>query len=61
VCRRMSRSSPAPAASSPLPMASSNGVWEPVNGRVPGVSGELGAVLVTVKVALQMGGLVVNW
>jgi hypothetical protein len=37
-------------------------VWEPVNGRVPGVSGASGgAVLVTVKVALQIGGLVVNW
>lgn len=57
----MSRSSPAPAATSPLPMASSNGVWEPVNGRVPGVSGASGAVLVTVKVAVQIGGLVVKW
>jgi hypothetical protein len=42
-------------------MVSSIGVWEPVKGRVPGVSGALGAVLVTVKVAVQTGGLVVNW
>jgi hypothetical protein len=42
-------------------MASSIGVWEPVKGREPGVSGALGVALVTVKVALQIGGLVVNW
>jgi hypothetical protein len=42
-------------------MASSTGVWEPVKGRVPGVSGESAALLVTVKVAVQIGGLVLNW
>ena len=50
-------------------MASSSGVWEPVKGRVPGMSAGPGvgvsagpdAVLVTVKVALQIGGRVVNW
>jgi hypothetical protein len=42
-------------------MASSRGVWEPVKGRVPGVSAGPDAVLVTVKVALQIGGLVVHW
>lgn len=42
-------------------MASSTGVWEPVNGSAPGGPAGPGGELVTVKVAAQPGGLVVNW
>ena len=50
-----------PATTSPLPMASSSGVWEPVNGSIPGGPAGPGDELVTVKDPAQAGGLVMNW
>jgi hypothetical protein len=42
-------------------MASSRGVWEPVNGSIPGAPAGPGDELVTVKDPAQAGGLVMNW
>ena len=58
--RRMSRTSPIPAASRPLPMASRSRVWAG-EGQGPGRLGVVGVSPVTVKVAAQTGGRVANW